>query len=67
MYKPFERGSTVILQDDGNIGKKGSLAVKAYLPPRGKGHYYNLYFDFDTGVVYQQGELCQGKPGWMLQ
>ena len=49
MYKPFEGGSEVILQDDGNLGKKGSLAVKAYLPPKGKGHYYNLYFDFDTG------------------
>jgi hypothetical protein len=49
MYSPFEGGTEVILQDDGRIGQKGSLAIMAYLPPVGVGHHYNLYFDFDTG------------------
>lgn len=48
MFRPFDGGSEIIMQDDGRMGQKGSLAVKGYLPPVGWGHYYNLSFDFDT-------------------
>jgi hypothetical protein len=51
MYAPIDGGSEIILQDDGKYGQKGSLAVKAYLPPEGYGHFYNFSYDVEEGVV----------------
>ena len=47
----------IIQNQEDDYGNEGSLAIKVWVPPVGKGHFYNMNYNIDTGEKVIRDEV----------